>query len=196
MFRQRFAPIVIVAIAGTAAVVTTMAVLDRDSSAVDGEFVLDEPGIFQQPLDDVNTDTSGERLPDVVLSDASGNPVSLDAYRGAPLVVNFWFSRCAPCRRELRDFAAVHAEVGDSVQFVGVDPFDTVDAMISFAEERGVRYDLLRDTGELSGDRLLTDELGIVAYPVTLFVDAEGRILRQSGELDADELRAAIEELF
>ena len=188
MFRQRFAPIVIVAIAGTAAVVTTMAVLDRDSSAVDGEFVLDEPGIFQQPLDDVNTDTSGERLPDVVLSDASGNPVSLDAYRGAPLVVNFWFSRCAPCRRELRDFAAVHAEVGDSVQFVGVDPFDTVDAMISFAEERGVRYDLLRDTGELSGDRLLTDELG--------FVDAEGRILRQSGELDADELRAAIEELF
>ena len=196
MFRQRFVPIAIVAIAGAAAVVTTLAVLDRDSQAVDGEFVLDEPGIFQQPLDDVNTDVSGERLPDVVLSDVSGNPVSLDSYRGAPLVVNFWFSRCAPCRRELRDFAAVHAEVGDSVQFVGVDLFDTVDAMVTFAEERGVRYDLLRDTAELSGDRLLTDELGIVAYPVTLFVDAEGRILRQSGELDADELRAAIEELF
>lgn len=196
MLRQRLISIAIVAIAGAAAVVATLAVLDRDAPPVDGEFVLDEPGIFQQPLDDINADVSGERLPDVLLSDVSGTPVSLESYRGAPLVVNLWFSRCAPCRRELRDFAAVHAEVGGTVQFVGVDPFDTVDAMVEFAEERGVRYDLLRDTGEHSGDRLLTDELGIVGYPVTLFVDAEGRILRQTGEIDADELRAAIEELF
>lgn len=196
MLRQRLVSIAIVAIAGATAVVATLAVLDRDEPTVDGEFVLDEPGIFQQPLDDINADVSGERLPDVVLSDVSGTPVSLESYRGAPLVVNLWFSRCAPCRRELRDFAAVHAEVDGTVQFVGVDPFDTVDAMVEFAEERGVRYDLLRDTGEHSDNRLLTDELGIVGYPVTLFVDAEGRILRQTGEIDAEELRAAIEELF
>ena len=71
-----------------------------------------------------------------------------------------------------------------------------VDAMESFASERGVTYDLLRDTGEYSDDVLLSDELGIVGYPVTLFVDADGRILRQTGEIDADELRSAIEELF
>jgi peroxiredoxin len=196
MLRHRLVPTAIVAIAGVVAVVATLAVLDDDAPAVDGEFVLDEPGIFQQPLDDVNADTSGERLPDVVLSDASGAAVTLDEYRGAPLVVNFWFSRCAPCRRELRDFATVHSELGDTIQFVGVDPFDTVDAMLAFAQERGVTYDLLRDTGEHSGDRLLTDELGLVGYPVTLFVDADGRIVRQTGEIDADELRAAIEELF
>jgi peroxiredoxin len=196
MHRRRLVSIAIVAVAGIAAVVTTLVVLDGDAPTVDGEFVLDEPGIFQQPLDDVNADASGERLPDVVLTDADGAPVTLADYEGAPLVVNFWFSRCAPCRRELRDFAAVHREVGDTVQFVGVDPFDTVDAMLEFARERGVAYDLLRDTGELSDDRLLTDELGLVGYPVTLFVDAEGRILRQTGEIDADELRAAIRELF
>ena len=196
MLRQRLASIAIVAILGVVAVLTTLAVLGPDAPTVDGEFVLDEPGIFEQPLDDVNGDTSGEPLPDVVLSDASGGPVSLAEYRGAPLVVNFWFSRCAPCRRELRDFATVHAERGDTIQFVGVDPFDTPEAMLAFAHERGVAYDLLRDTGEHSGDRLLTDELGLVGYPVTLFVDADGQILRQTGELDADELRAAIEELF
>jgi peroxiredoxin len=196
MLRHRLASIAIVAIVGVVAVLATLAMLDRSAASVDGEFVLDEPGVFQQPLDDVNADTAGERLPDVVLSDVSGAPVSLDEYRGAPLVVNFWFSRCAPCRRELRDFAAVHAELGDTIQFVGVDPFDTVDAMVEFAAERGVGYDLLRDTGELSGDRLLSDELGLVGYPVTLFVDDDGRILRQTGELDAGELRAAIAELF
>ena len=194
MVTGRIVSIAIVAVAGTAAVLTTLAVLDRDAPAVDGEFVLDEPGIFQEPADDVNADSSGDRLPDVPLADAAGAPVRLDEYRGAPLVINFWFSRCAPCRRELRDFATVHAELGDRIQFVGVDPFDTVDAMLAFAEERGVTYDLLRDTGD--DGRLLSDELGIVGYPVTLFVDAEGRILRQTGEIDADELRTAITELF
>lgn len=158
--------------------------------AVDGEFVLDQPGVFEQPFDDVNADVAGQLVPAVDLLDRDGRSVQLADYGGQPLVVNFWFSRCVPCRRELRDFAAVHTEVGDRVQFVGVDPFDTVDAMEQFAHERGVEYDLLRDDGTLS------NELGIVGYPVTLFVSADGRILRQVGEVDAETLRSLIEALF
>ena len=38
--------------------------------------------------------------------------------------------------------------------------------------------------------------LGVVNFPVTLFVDADGEIVAQTGEIDGDELRARIEELF
>jgi peroxiredoxin len=158
--------------------------------AIDGEFVLDQPGVFVQPLDEVNADVAGQQVPTIALLDRNDDPVRLAAYGGQPLVVNFWFTRCVPCRRELRDFAAVHAEVGDRVQFVGIDPFDTVEAMERFADERGVEYDLLRDDGTMS------NELGIVGYPVTLFVDADGRILRQVGEIDEETLRTLIEALF
>ena len=161
-----------------------------DTPPIDGEFLLDEPGVFQQPFDDVNDDSTGDRLPDIALLDQHGTTVSLTEYLGQPLVVNFWFSNCPPCRRELPEFAEVHAEVGDSVQFVGVDPFDTAESMVQFAEERGVRYDLLLDDGSLS------NELGIVGYPITLFVDSDGQILRQTGEIDADTLRSLIETLF
>jgi peroxiredoxin len=161
------------------------------SPDVDGTFVLDEPGIFQQPFQDINADATGASLPDSALLDSEGNEVRLSAYLGAPLVVNVWFSNCPPCRRELTDFGTVHAEVGDRVQFVGVDPFDTVAVMERFAVERGVGYDLVRDA-----ERTFSNEIGIVGYPVTLFVDSQGQILRQAGELDADELRAAIAELF
>ena len=34
------------------------------------------------------------------------------------MVVNVWYSTCPPCARELADFAAVHAEIGDEVRFV------------------------------------------------------------------------------
>lgn len=161
-----------------------------DGPPPDGEFVLDQPGEFLEPSEAVNADRTGDELPDRSLTDVDGVAVSLTRYRGSPLIVNFWFSRCAPCRRELRDVAAAHAEFGDTVQFVGVDPFDTVGAMQRFADERGVDYDLLRDAGDLS------NALGIVGYPVTLFVDAEGRILRQTGEVTLADLRAGIDELF
>lgn len=159
--------------------------------SVDGEFVLDEPGVYQQTTDDPNPTVAGAPLPDVELIDVAGAPVSLAAYAGRPLVVNLWYSACAPCARELRDFADVHADVGDRVQFVGVNPYDQRDRMLEFAGERDVAYDLLRDV-----DFEFVNELGVVAYPVTLFVDADGRIVGQTGEIDAAELRGTIDELF
>jgi peroxiredoxin len=162
-----------------------------DDEPVDGSFVLAEPGVFQQPLDDVNADATGTQLPTARLTDADGVERTLAEFRGAPLVVNLWFSNCAPCRRELRDFARVHADVGDEVQFVGVNPFDTVDAMERFASERDVGYALWRDDR-----RELTQALDIVGYPVTLFVDADGNVVRQTGEIDEAGLRSAIAELF
>lgn len=162
-----------------------------DDQPVDGTFVLETPGVFQQPFDDVNADATGAPLPTARLTDADGVERSLAEFRGSPLVVNLWFSNCAPCRRELRDFARVHADVGGDVRFVGVNPFDTVDAMERFADERKVEYELWRDDR-----RELTQALEIVGYPVTLFVDADGNVVRQTGEIDEAELRAAIEELF
>lgn len=183
--------------AGVAAAVATLlggiwlADAVADGPDTDGEFVLVEPGVYDQPADEINPDRAGDTVPTVALLDRDDRPVRLDEFRGRPLVVNVWFSTCPPCARELGDFATVHAEVGDRVQFVGVDPFDSVDTMIDFAEERGVTYELLRDPG-----REFSIELEIVAYPVTLFVDRDGRIVRQTGALDADALREALDELF
>ena len=195
---SRFAPrhIVAAALAATVAAVGVIAIGvwvtgGDDGDAFDGTIVLDEPGIYDEPIDAVNPDTSGLVLPDVPLEDAGGASVSLADYRGKPMVLNFWFSNCAPCAREVADFQAVHEELGDKVHIVGVNPFDTVDAMTRFADERGVTYDRLRDP-----ERSFVNVIEVVAYPVTLFVDADGRILRQTGELNADELRAAIDELF
>ena len=59
------------------------------------------------------------------------------------MVVNLWYSNCPPCARELTYFAAVEADVGDDIRFVGVNPLDDVDEMRRFAAERGVDYELL-----------------------------------------------------
>jgi peroxiredoxin len=165
---------------------------DGDDGAGGGDSVLlDEPGEYQQPVAGENRDVEGDVLPDVVLTDTEGNAVRSASLTGQPLVVNLWYSTCIPCKRELAEFAAVHRELGDRVRFVGVDPFDGLDQMERFAADRGVGYELLRDA-----DRSFVDALGVIAFPVTLLVDADGTILAQTGELSGDELRHRIGELF
>jgi peroxiredoxin len=168
-------------------VVGAVVALTNDDDGVDGEFVLDQPGMYSEPVTTI--DQSGKPLPDVELSDADGQPVALRNFEGKPMVINIWYSTCVPCARELRDLAEVSKELGDSVQFVGVDPVDDAAKMLAFAAERGVDYPLLLDT-----DGKLITGAEVAIFPTTLFVSADGRIVHQTSAIEADDLRATIAE--
>lgn len=170
-------------------------VRDVAMSAPVDRVVLSEPGEYDQPVD------ASLRLPGVLV-----NPVPLPAIEmidarelavssadliGSPAVINIWFSTCPPCARELADFAEVHAEVGDRIRFVGVNPFDSTEVMQRFASERGVTYEQWRDP-----DNAFIDAVATLAFPRTLFVDAAGMVVADTGVLTAEELRDLIEELL
>jgi len=161
--------------------------LTRDDDDVDGTFVLDQPGVYSEPV--TTLDQSGKPLPDVQLSDADGQPVALESFVGKPLVINIWYSTCFPCARELRDFADVSRELGDAVQFVGVDPVDDAAKMQEFADARGVEYPLLMDS-----DGQLVTKADVAAFPTTLFVSPDGEIVHQTNAIGAGDLRQAIDE--
>ncbi len=163
----------------------------RDSG--DGEIdavLLDPQDVQAFPTDGLaNDDVQGDPFPTAVFLDRDGNEVTSESLLGGPLVVNLWFSSCAPCAKELPAFAAVDADV-DDVQFIGVNTIDSVEDMERFAGDRGVEYELLRDNyAELA------DSIGAVAFPITLFVDSQGMIVDQTGPLDEGELRSKVAEL-
>jgi len=152
----------------------------------------DSSAVVTYPNDGLgNEEVEGDLLPEATFLDRNDNEISSAELLGDPLVVNLWFSTCAPCAKELPDFAEVHAEVGDEVRFVGVNTIDSVEVMERFAGERGVQYELLRDQyAELANG------IGAVAFPMTLFVTSNGVIVEQTGVLDADELREKVAELI
>lgn len=164
---------------------------DGSGTADDVDVVLDTPGIEQLPGISVNAEVEGETLPIVDLVDNDGGTISTADLLGQPLIMNYWFSTCVPCKKELPAFATVHAEFGDRIRFVGVNPVDTPEVNETFARERGVQYELLRDP-----DGAFTDAVGIANAPVTLFITADGTIVRQTAVLDADELRSYARELL
>lgn len=165
----------------------------NDSSTADDidTVVLAQPGTSQIPSIATNAVVRGTPLPDVELATNDGAVITTGELMGTPLVLNVWNSTCAPCKKELPDFAAVHADLGDEVRFVGVNTLDVPEVNESFARERGVQYELLRDV-----DGAFTSALGIATQPVTLFVATDGTIVRQTGVLDEATLRAHTEELL
>lgn len=163
-----------------------------ESSGTDDELVvLDTPGTAQIPSIDTNPKVSGDPLPVVELRTNDGATITTADLLGQPLVLNFWYSTCAPCKKELPAFGAVAAEFGDRVRFVGVNPRDTPEVNESFARERGVKYELLRDP-----DGAYQTTIEIATAPFTLFVAADGTIVRQTGVLDEAQLRRYVEELL
>jgi thiol-disulfide isomerase/thioredoxin len=133
----------------------------------------------------------GTSLPTVDLTTNDGGTVVTADLLGQPVVINVWNSTCGPCKKELPAFAAVHAQYGDRVRFVGVNTLDVPEVNESFARERGVQYELLRDV-----DGAFTDAVGIATQPVTLFVAADGTIVRQTGVLDEATLQQYVDELL
>jgi peroxiredoxin len=158
--------------------------------AEDDDFTLTSSNDLS-PTIGTNAAVTGEAFPAVDVQTLAGDTFPTADLVGKPLVVNFWYSTCAPCKKELPGFAAVHAELGNQVRFVGIDTFPPSETEESFARDKGVQYELLYDP-----DGELTSEVGVAAFPQTLFINAQGTILDQTGELTAERLEELIRTLL
>jgi thiol-disulfide isomerase/thioredoxin len=63
----------------------------------------------------------GEVAPAIEMVDFDGVTLTLDEYRGTPVVLNFWASWCPFCVAEMPDFERVRQAFGDDVAFLGVN---------------------------------------------------------------------------
>ncbi len=115
----------------------------------------------------------GPELPDLVLPCLGGGAdVDLrSAPPGRPTLVNVWASWCAPCADEVPDLIAFAAKAGDRVGLVGVLTTDTAERGLAFSRDFGIPYPSVVD-----------DEGAVLRAfapgpPVTLFLDAQGRVV-------------------
>jgi len=117
-----------------------------------------------------------------------GRPVTLDGYRGRPVVVNFFESWCPVCQAEQPDLSQVAREFSGRVGFVGVSYHDTVAADRAYQRRFGISYPLSNDASGRTWARW-----GVPYQPVTVLVDTQGRIAeRFDGGTTAGTLRAAL----
>lgn len=163
--------------------------LSRSSDDVDAK--LTNPGVVQDPTIQTNVDTTGSKFAFAEMTSLSTGKSGTPVLDGRPTVVNFWFSTCQPCRREMPVLATAAAEWADTVAFIGINPNDTTESATAFLEKNGVSYPNWLD--EL-GDQLSLSKVGTM--PTTFFLDAEGNVSSMhAGELTAADITGYLTKL-
>jgi thiol-disulfide isomerase/thioredoxin len=136
--------------------------------------------------------TVPELRPVFTLKDVQGQPRSITEWDGKSLVVNFWATWCAPCRREIPLLNALHTEFApQGVEVLGI-AVDFVEDVAKYMQETPIAYPVL--VGEQDGlDAAEAFGVKTMAFPFTIFVDARGRILTvHMGEIHEPEARAIL----
>jgi thiol-disulfide isomerase/thioredoxin len=116
------------------------------------------------------------RLPDFSLNDLSGKSTSIAAWSGKSLVINFWATWCAPCRREIPLLKTVAADwAGRDLAVVGI-AVDYADKVREFAGRFKIDYPVLigeQDALEVAAKFGMDSP----AFPFTVFTDRRGEIV-------------------
>ena len=109
---------------------------------------------------------------------------------GKPTMFNMFSSSCTACRTEMPDLERLHQAAGDELQVIGVNLGDSEANAAAFVKQTGVTYPIVRDP-----KLLLVTALDVTAQPMTLWVDAKGKIVgHRYGALTETEMRLAVQD--
>ncbi|MDA8585113.1 TlpA family protein disulfide reductase [Rhodobacteraceae bacterium] len=134
---------------------------------------------------------------DIAFTDPGGKEFTLADYKGKMVLVNFWATWCAPCRKEMPQLAELQTEFGG-------DAFEVVTIATGRNSVTGIR----KFFDEIEVDNLpifldprqkLAREMAVLGLPITLILDTDGNeIARMRGdaEWNSDSAKAIIAALI
>jgi thiol-disulfide isomerase/thioredoxin len=130
-------------------------------------------------------------VPQITLPDPSGARHALRDYLGHPLIINFWATWCAPCRREMPLLGQLRRQYHhQGLEIVGI-AVDFSAAVRTFLRTSPVAYPVL--IAEQDGLAQIGRFGMEPVLPFSVFADRQGRIVAvKAGELHSEEANAIL----
>jgi len=142
----------------------------------------------------INQVECNDKAQDFQLKDIDGNTFSLSDFRGKVVILEFFASKCGPCKpqlMELREIRSVYPENQVEIISISFDPrADTDEILRELAKNASVTWIMARDTIGIS------DVYGADIAPTIYLIDRAGNIRYVSpGMTKYDRLMPKIDEL-
>ena len=149
---------------------------------------------------------AGSLAPDFLLATLDGGELRLSDLRGKGVIVNFWASWCAPCRKEMPQFVAAYDQYrGEGLEVVAVNVQESPSIIRPFVDDFGMKFPVVLDKRSS-----VSDSYRLSGLPMTYFIDREGVIrsvfqgpflerlqgTQVQGAIEEDELTRRIQEIL
>ena len=112
--------------------------------------------------------------PDFVLKDIHGKEVSLEQFKGKPILLNFWATWCGPCKVELPSMQRLHDASKDNgniqIIAISIDRSNT-EKVHQYAQSLNLSFPILLDP-----DRTARKPYFIRGLPTSYLIDADGKL--------------------
>jgi len=118
----------------------------------------------------------GGYLRETLLDGLNGKSRKLSEYKGKPLIINVWASWCGPCRAEMDSLERLARRYnGKQFNVIGISTDDDGNAAKAFIKQANISF-----ANYLDHNLLLENMLGANTIPLTLLIDAKGRVLQKA----------------
>jgi len=121
-----------------------------------------------------------------------GKQVSVESFKGRPVLVHFWSTDCEPCKVDMAQIRELQAKYGPQrFACVGVALDGDRQKLATFLAEKPLPWPQLHEEGGL--DSRLAEAYGVLALPTMILVAADGTVADRNVSItDLDKKLAAL----
>jgi thiol-disulfide isomerase/thioredoxin len=114
---------------------------------------------------------NGSHIENLELTDTNGSKYSFESLSGKIIVLNFWFTKCAPCIKEMPDLNDLKEKYKDKpIAFFAVT-YDKKALVDDFLKK------IKLDFTVIPNDRKTINQFGIQFFPTNLVIDSNGKVV-------------------
>jgi thiol-disulfide isomerase/thioredoxin len=120
-----------------------------------------------------------QSAPNFTLQDLSGKEVSLRQHKGQIVLLDFWATWCAPCRRSIPELVRIQEKYRDQgLVVLGISADDlrrtSVNTLLAFKKQFKMNYSILQADHNVKRAYFGTGQMPL---PTLFVIDREGRVV-------------------
>ncbi|MGB3607339.1 MAG: TlpA disulfide reductase family protein [Psychroserpens sp.] len=134
----------------------------------------------------------GKKLPFNSITTINDELLNIRSLNGKPTLINFWFTNCIPCIKEMPELNKIKEDYGDTVNFIAIT-FETKEKVTEFLKKKDFNFI------QIVNSKKEIDKIENEAYPMNMFLDKDGIIKFVRGNLtekDGKDFRVLIDKLL